>query len=147
MLSAEYMFAIGIRGGLAFILGILFGIAGLLVTFWVIPGLYVPKMWQLVFATGASSSIAVFLAYIKPETTWRVLAIGLLIAVVGGLIGAWFGFFYAKVFYPDGVRNVMLVSRSLRSPAIMPYITFASVFSTVLGGMYYGFRAWRYHEV
>ena len=144
-MSTEYVFALGIRGGLAFIFGMLFGVAGLLVTFWVIPGLYVPKMWQLVLATGASSSIAGFLAYYKPETSWRVLWIGLLIALVGGLIGAWFGLFYAKVFYPDGVRNVMLVSRSLRSPAIMPFITCASVFTTILGGAYYGFRALRYH--
>ncbi|MDP6451876.1 MAG: hypothetical protein QF898_01095 [SAR202 cluster bacterium] len=147
MLSTEYMFAIGLRGGLAIIFGLLFGIAGLVITFWVIPGLYTPPMWLLVFPIGVSSSFAVFLAYFKPETPWRILAIGLLIAVAGGLIGGWFGFFYAKIAYPDGVRNVLLVSRSVRSPAIMPFITFATIFSTILGGLYYGFRAWRYHEV
>ena len=141
------MIALAIRGGLAFVFGILFGMAGLVITFWVIPGLYVPPLWMLVFSTGIPASIAGFLAYFKPETKWRVLVIGFAIAVGGGVVGAWFGFFYAKVFYPDGVRNVLLVSRSLRSPAIMPFITFASVFSTILGGLYYGFRAWRYHEV
>jgi hypothetical protein len=102
---------------------------------------------MIVWVTGFSSSLAGFLAYLKPETNWRIIRHGFLIAMGGGVIGAWFGYFWAQEFYPDGVRNVLLVSRSVRSPAIMPFITFASIFSTVLGGLYYGFRAWRYHEV
>ena len=104
-------------------------------------------MWMLVFVTGTGSSVAGFLAYFKPETNWKIVAIGFLFAVGGGVIGAWFGYFWAQAFYPDGVRNVLLVARSVRSPAIMPFITWASIFTTVLGGVYYAYRAWRYHEV
>ena len=116
-------------------------------TFWVIPGFYTPPMWMLVMTTGSASSIAGGLAFLKPEATWRVMSTGLALALVGGIVGAWIGFVYAQIVYPEGVRNVMLVSRSVRSPAIMPYITFASIFSTGIGAAYYGFRAWRYHEV
>jgi hypothetical protein len=147
MLSAEYLFAIGLRSGLALLFGVLFGIAALVLFFFVLPGLYTPPMWMLVFVTGAGSSVAGFLAYFKPETNWKIVATGFLFAMGGGVIGAWFGYFWAQAFYPDGVRNVLLVARSVRSPAIMPFITWASIFTTVLGGGYYAFRAWRYHEV
>ena len=143
----EYILALGLRGGIGLIFGILFGIGGLVVTFWLIPGFYTPPMWLLVMATGIASSIAGGLAFLKPEATWRVMSTGLALALIGGIIGAWFGFIYAQIVYPEGVRNVLLVSRSVRSPAIMPYITFASIFSTGIGAAYYGFRAWRYHEV
>jgi hypothetical protein len=69
------------------------------------------------------------------------------VALIGALVGAWFGAWYAEVFYPDGVRNVMLVSRSVRSPAVWPYMAFAAMFSTVAGAAYYGYRLLRYHEV
>ena len=143
----EYILALGLRGGIGLIFGILFGIAGLVFTFWVIPGFYTPPMWLLVVSTGFASSIAGFLAFLKPETRWRVIGTGFALAVIGGMIGAWIGYVYAQIVYPEGVRNVLLVSRSVRSPAIMPYITFASIFSTGIGAVYYGLRAWKYHEV
>ena len=84
MLSAEYLFAIGLRSGLALLFGVLFGIAALLLFFFVLPGLYTPPMWTLVFVTGAGSSVAGFLAYLKPETNWKIIATGFLFAMGGG---------------------------------------------------------------
>ena len=76
MLSAEYLFAIGLRSGLALLFGVLFGIAALVLFFFVLPGLYTPPMWMLVFVTGTGSSVAGFLAYFKPETNWKIVATG-----------------------------------------------------------------------
>ena len=143
----EYVLALGLRGGVGFIFGVLFGTAGLVFTFWVIPGYYTLPMWLLVLATGTASSIAGGLAFLKPETTWGVVSTGFALALIGGMIGAWIGHSYAQMAYPESVRNMLLVSRSVRSPATMPYVTFASLFSTGTGAAYYGFRAWRYHEV
>ena len=143
----EYILALGLRGGIGFTFGVLFGISGLVFTFRIIPENYMPPIWLLVLATGSASSVAAGLAFLKPESTWRVMSTGFALALIGGMIGAWTGYLYAQLAYADGVRNVLLVSRSVKSPAITPFITFASLFSTGIGAAYYGFRAWRYHEV
>ncbi len=129
------------------IFGVMFGITSLIITFAVVPGYYTPPLWLLVLSTGFGASIAGFLAFYKPETPWRVAAKGFGLAIIGGFIGGWIGYWYAQTFYPDGVRNVLLVARSVRSPAITPFIASAALFSTGIGAIYYAFRAWRYHEV
>ena len=144
----ESIFAFGIRAGLGFIFALLFGIAGLILTFWILPEGYVPPMWLLVTTTGVAASIAAFLAWLKPESNWRVVFYGLLLALAGGIAGGWVGFGYSKIVYPDGIRNVMLVSGpKLSSAPVVVFITGAAIASTALGSIYYGFRLWRYHEV
>jgi hypothetical protein len=52
------------------------------------------------------------------------------------------------VFYPEGVRNERLVAYGdFRSPPNMARIVWSTIGSTLTGGVYYVFRAWRYHEV
>lgn len=144
----ELLIAAGIRVGLGFLLGLLFGIMGLVFTFWVVPGNYAPPLWLIVIVTGIATSFAGFLAFFKPESPWRVVAIGFALAMVGGIVGAWIGFGYAKLAYPDGVRNIYLVSTpDLRSPAVMPFITGAALSATALGAIYYIFRFRRYREM
>jgi len=143
----EYWIALGIRGGMGVIFGLFFGFGALMVTFAVVPGYYTPPLWLLVLSTALGASIAGFLAFYKPEISWRIAVRGFALALAGGFIGGWIGYWYAQTFYPDGVRNVMLVARSVRSPAITPFIASASLFSTGAGAVYYAIRAWRYHEV
>lgn len=143
----EFFFAVAIRAGLGFILGIILGMAGIFFVFWVTPQVWVPPMWLLVIAAGASSSIAGFLGFLKPEAAWKVIWTTLIVAFASGMAGAWFGFWYAGEFYPEGVRNPALAARSLRSPAIAPFFLFAAVFTSFFGSIYYSVRFWRYHEV
>ena len=142
----EHILDLGLRGGIGFIFGVLFGIAGLVFAFWIIPEDYAPSVWLLVLATGSASSVAGGLAFIRPESSWRAMSSGFAVALIGGMIGAWIGYLYAQTAHPIAIRNVLLVSRSVKSPAIAPFITFASLFSTGLGAAYYGLTAWRYHE-
>ena len=147
-MSWEHVVALGIRGGLGFIFGVLFGIAGLMLTFWAVPEGWVPPIWLVVIVTGVGASIAGFLAWLKPESPWRVMWLGLLLALAGGVAGAWLGYLYGEVVYPEGVRNVQLISTGrLQSPAVVAFITGAAIFTTAVGSIYYGFRLWRYHEV
>ena len=143
----QYVLAVGLRGAIGFIFGVLFGIAGLAFALWILPDYYALSMWLLALATGSASGVAGGLAFLKPETSWRVVAIGFALASTGGMFGAWLGYQYGQLVYPDSVWRVLLVLRSVRSPAVAPFITFASLFSAGFGAAYYGFRAWRYHEV
>ena len=142
-----YFLALALRAGVALVLGVLFGIAGLLVANIVWPGVVAP-MWLMVCMVGGFSATAAFAGYLKPEARWRVMWIGLLVVLAGGIIGAWLGFWYGEVVYPDGVRNVRFVfSPSLKSPPVFAFINGASIGATLLGGLYYGVRVWRYREL
>ena len=143
----EQFFAIALRGGLGFILGLVFGIGGLVLALAVVPGL-VPPIWTLVVLAGAGSGVAAFFSWFKPEANWKVKTIGLSLALAGGLAGAGLGYVWGQFAYPEGVRNVRFVAYGdLRSPAVFTYIVGATALSSVLGGLYYAFRLLRYNEV
>lgn len=135
-----------LRGGLGIILGVLLGVGGLIIAFWVLPGL-TPPIWALVSFTGMGAGVAAFLSWLKPEAPRRVILTGLFLAFLGGIVGAWLGFMYGKAFYPDGVRNVAFVASTMRSPPVFTWVNGAVLFSTGLASVYYGIRLWRYHEV
>lgn len=146
--SAEYMIAIGVRAGIGLLFGFFMGITALIVSFWVLPGLYTPPLWMILVIVTIGCSAAGFLAYFKPETGRRTMLIALLVAAVGAYVGAWLGYGWGEIFYPEGVRNVRLIAYGdVRSPPVMSFITWSTIGSTLSGGIYYVFRAWRYHEV
>lgn len=135
-----------IRGGLGLVLGVLLGIGGLILAFWITPGL-TPPIWVLVFMTGVGSGVAASLAWLKPEASRKVMMYGMLLAFAGGIVGAGLGFLYGKVFYPDGVRNVVFVASTLRSPPVFTWVNGATLLSTGFAAIYYWIRLWRYHEI
>ena len=140
-------FAIALRGGLGFILGLVFGIGGLIFALAVIPGL-IPPIWTLVVLAGTGSGIAAFFSWFKPESNWKVKTIGFLLALAGGVAGAGLGYVWQQFAYPEGVRNVRFVAYGdVTSPAVFTYIVGATALSSLLGGAYYAFRLFRYNEV
>lgn len=142
-----YVLSLAIRGGVSIVFGVLLGLAGLLMSKVVYPGL-VPPMWLMVTMVGVFSACAAFVSYLKPESRRDVVLLGLFLVSVGGLLGAWAGFWYGEVQYPDGVRNVRFVfSPSLTSPPVFAFINGATLGSTVTGGAYYAFRLWKYREL
>jgi hypothetical protein len=148
-ISVEYVLAVFVRSGLGLLFGLFMGLAGLIVAALVSPGgLYSLPLWLLVTAIAIGCSISGSLSYYKPETSWDKVGKSVLIVVAGALIGAWIGVWWGDVFYPEGVRNERLVAYGdFRSPPNMARITWSAIGSTVTGGVYYMFRAWRYHEV
>jgi hypothetical protein len=122
------------------------GIAGLFGGFWVYAG--PAPAWVLITGSAVGAGAAGFFAYLKPESSRRIISTTLIVAFIGSSTGAILGFWYGEVFYPEGVRNVYFVSTgTLRSPPVFAIVTGASIFTTALGAVYYGFRLFRYHEV
>ena len=147
-ISVEYVIAVAVRAGLGLIFGILMGLLALIALFWALPATYTPPMWMLVTAAAVGCVVSGFISYYKPETALRIRLKTLLVVFIGAYIGAWFGFLWAEVFYPEGVRNVRLIGvGGVRSPAVMIFILWSAVGSALAGAVYYAFRAWRYHEV
>ena len=144
----HYILAMGIRGGFGFILALLAGIMGFLSVWWFVPsGPYVPPMALLISAIGVAASLACFFAWINPDAPRSATYITLAMALAGGLLGAWIGWWYGRIAYPEGVRNIYLVASSLRSPPIFASVAGAAIASTITAALYYSFRAWRYHEI
>ena len=148
-ISVEYVLAVSVRAGLGLLFGLLLGMAGLIIAALVNPGgLYSMPLWALVTSIAIGCSISGTLSYFKPETDWVTLAKAIAIVVAGAWIGAWIGVWWGDVFYPEGVRNERLVAYGdFRSPPNMARIMWSAIGSTLTGGVYYAFRAWRYHEV
>lgn len=142
-----YVLSVVIRSGISIVFGVLFGVAGLLFSNLVYPGL-VPPMWLLVTMVGVFSATAGFISFLKPESRRNVVLVGLFLVLVGGMAGSWAGFWYGEVQYPEGVRNVRFVfSPSLKTPPVFAFVNGATLGSTAAGGLYYAFRLWKYREL
>lgn len=148
-ISVEYVLAVTVRAGLGLLFGLFMGIAGLIIGALVFPGgLFSMPLWLLVLAIAIGCSISGSISYYKPENDWATLTKTVAIVAAGALIGVWIGVLWGEVFYPEGVRNERLVAYGdFRSPPNMARIIWSAIGSTVTGGLYYAFRAWRFHEV
>ena len=147
--QVEQFFAMALRGGLSFLLGLLFGIAGLFIVHFVFFNFpfFRVTLFLMALGSGFGVGIAVFLSWLKPESTPDVKIIGCVLAFSTAMIGAIAGYYYTEMFNVE-VRNVTQISTGyLKSPAVWVYVTWATLLSTALGGLYYGFRLFRYHEV
>ena len=145
----EKFFAMALRGGLSFLLGLLFGIAGLFIVHFVFFNFPFFRVTLFLMALGSGFGVggAVFLSWLKPESTIDVKLIGCALAFGAAVIGAIGGYYYTEI-YDVEVRNVTQISTGyLKSPAVWVYVMWGTLFSTALGGVYYGFRLFRYHEV
>ena len=148
-ISVEYVLAVTVRAGLGFLFGLFMGIAGLITAALVAPGgLFSMPLWLLVLSIAIGCSVSGTMSYYKPESNWSTIGKTVAIVGAGALIGAWIGVWWGDVFYPEGVRNERLVAYGdFRSPPNMARIIWSALGSTLTGGLYYGFRAWRFHEV
>ncbi len=145
----EIFFAMALRGGLSFLLGLLFGIAGLFLVHFVFFNFpfFRVTLFLMAVGSGLGVGVAVFLAWLKPEASIDVKIIGCVLAFATAMIGAIAGYYYTEI-YDIEVRNVTQISTGyLKSPAVWVYVTWATLLSTALGALYYGFRLLRYHEV
>ena len=145
----ELFFAMALRGGLSFLLGLLFGIAGLFIVHFVFFNFPFFRVTLFLMALGAGFGVgvAVFLSWLKPESTNDVKIIGCALAFGTAIIGAIGGYYYTEIYNIE-VRNVTQISTGyMKSPAVWVYIIWATILSTALGAVYYGFRLLRYHEV
>ncbi|MDA0770226.1 MAG: hypothetical protein O2821_08400 [Chloroflexi bacterium] len=142
-----FFMAMGLRGGLSFIFAMIIGFAGFVVAGATGHSAAVEIEW-FVWGTSIGAGTAAFISWLKPETRYQIIFVGLIVAFSGAILGSWLGLWYGEAAYPDGVRNVRFAfSGDARSPAFWTFITGAALLSTLFGAIYYGFRLWRYHEM
>ena len=146
--QVEKFFAMSLRGGLSFLLGLMFGLVSLALFSSVIPPNWGERLLLTALCVGIGTGIAVFASWFKPEASRNVIVIGFALAFGIAILGAFAGYTYAGI-YDVEVRNDLLISRgSARSSAIWAFaIGGSTLLSTAFSGTYYGFRLWRYHEV
>lgn len=137
-----------LRGGLSFLLGLLFGFVGLAFFSSIIPPYWDERLTLVALCVGISIGSAAAIAWLKPESSGSVIATSLALAFGVAILASFAGYIYAGVFDIQ-VRNDLLISRgSATSSAIWAFaIGCSTVASTTFGALYYGFRLWRYHEV
>ncbi len=144
----EIIFAMLIRGGLSFLVGVMLGFVSLALFSSIIPPDWVGRLNMITVAVGVSTGLAVFLSWFKPESSRRVIVVGFILAFGLAILGSLTGYFIADATAAE-VRNDRLISRgSATTSAIWVFaVCGATLLSTAFSGLYYGFRLWRYHEV
>ena len=144
----EKIFAMALRGGLSFLLGLGFGLVGVALFSSIIPPYWSERLIITSLCVGVCIGIAVFFSWFKPESSGRVIVIAFILAFGISIIGSFAGFVYANVFEVE-VRNTMLIGRgSAESSAMWAMaVGWSTLFATLFSGGYYAFRLFRYHEV
>ncbi len=144
----EKFFAMSLRGGLSFLLGLAFGMVSLALVSSVIPPYWSERLTLTALCVGICTGLAVFVSWFKPESSRSVITIGFLLAFGIAIFGSLGGYVYANIFDVE-VRNELLIGRgSARSSAAWAFaVGCATILSTAFSGAYYAFRLWRYHEV
>ncbi len=144
----EKFFAMSLRGGLSFLLGLGFGLVSLALFSSIIPPAWSERLTLTALCVGICTGIAVSICWFKPESTRKVIATSLILAFGIAILGSFAGYLYAGIFDIQ-VRNDRLISRgSAETSAIWTFaVGCSAIFATVISGAYYAFRLWRYHEV
>ena len=144
----EKFFAMTLRGGLSFLLGLGAGLVSLALFSSIIPPYWSERLTITVFCVGVGTGVAVFMSWFKPEASRNVIVISGLLAFGIAILGSLAGFMYANI-YDVQVRNNYLISQgSSQGSAMWSFaIGLSTSLSTAICGAYYAFRLWRYHEV
>ena len=144
----EKFFAMFLRGGLSFLLGLGAGLVSLALFSSIIPPSVSERLTITALCIGIGIGIAVSVSWFKPESTRKVMITSLALAFGLAILGSLAGFLYANIFDIQ-VRNNYLIARgSAEGSAMWSFAVGASVLlATLCCGAYYGFRLWRYHEV
>jgi hypothetical protein len=120
----------------------LLGLVGFLVGWFVSPGGAAISTPILLGAIGVLAGLGGFVAWLNPDVARPVLFLALGIALLGGLAGAWLGFFYGELFQPG--RSFEWTSP--QAPRLVVTIVGAGVGANILPILFYVYRLWRYRE-
>ena len=144
----EKFFAMALRGGLSFLLGLGAGLISLALFSSIIPPTWDERLTLTALCIGIGIGVAVFVSWFKPESTRKVMITSFVLAFGIAILGSLAGYLYANIFDVQ-VRNNYLIARgSAEGSAMWSFAVGLSVLlATLFSGAYYAFRLWRYHEV
>lgn len=144
----EKFFAMSLRGGLSFLLGLFLGLISLALFSSIIPPTFGERLTLTALFIGIGIGFAVFVSWFKPESTRKVMITSFVLALGLAILGSLAGYLFANIFDIQ-VRNNYLVARgSAEGSAMWTYSVGLSVMlATLVSGAYYAFRLFRYHEV
>ena len=144
----EKFFAMALRGGLSCLLGLGAGLVSLVLFSSIIPPAWGERLTLTALSIGIATGIAVFVSWLKPEATRKVLVTSFILAFGLAIIGSLAGFLYANIFDVQVRNNYLIAQGSAEGSAMWSFAVGLSVLlATLFSGAYYAFRLWRYHEV
>ena len=141
MLSAV---AMGVRVAFGILLALFLGVFGLYFGWFITPpGPTLPSALLVTFA-GIGAGMGGFVSYFKPDVQRSVHGTNLVVALAGGLIGAWVGWSLGHVMYPEGVYNP---AAPIRTPPFIVAVIGASAGANILSWGLYTYRLVRFREI
>ena len=141
MLSAV---AMGVRVAFGTLLALFLGVFGLYFGWFITPpGPTLPSALLVTF-TGIGAGMGGFVSYFKPDVQRSVHGTNLVVALAGGLIGAWVGWSLGHVMYPEGVYNP---AAPIRTPPFIVAVIGASAGANILSWGLYTYRLVRFREI
>ncbi len=144
----EKFFAMSLRGGLSFLLGLFLGLISLALFSSIIPPTFGERLTLTALFIGIGIGFAVFVSWFKPESTRKVMITSFVLALGLAILGSLAGYLYANIFDIQVRNNYLVASGSAEGSAMWTYSVGLSVMlATLVSGAYYAFRLFRYHEV
>ena len=141
MLSAV---AMGVRVAFGILLALFLGVFGLYFGWFITPpGPTLPSALLVTFA-GIGAGMGGFVSYFKPDVQRSVHGTNLVVALAGGLIGAWVGWSLGHVMYPEGMYNP---AAPIRTPPFIVAVIGASAGANILSWGLYTYRLVRFREI
>lgn len=136
--------AIALRSVFGLLIGMFLSVAGFYAGWFSSPpGPTLPTFF-LIFGSGLGAAAGGFLGWFKPEVTRTVIGIHLVLALMGGLAGAWVGWELGPLLYPEGLYRPGGTSSA---PPFVVAVVAASIGGNLLPSGFYLLRMWRHREI
>lgn len=120
----------------------LLGFGGFLVGWFLSPGGAAISTPILLCAIGLLAGLGGFVGWLNPDVARPVIFLGLGVALLGGLAGAWLSFLYGEIFQPG--RSFEWTSP--QAPRLVVTIVGSGLGANILPILFYVYRLWRYRE-
>ena len=134
----------GVRVAFGILLALFLGVFGLYFGWFITPpGPTLPSALLVTFA-GIGAGMGGFVSYFKPDVQRSVHGTNLVVALAGGLIGAWVGWSLGHIMYPEGVYNP---AAPIRTPPFIVAVIGASAGANILSWGLYTYRLVRFREI